>query len=104
MRVYDIVNHLPAHEKFALGQQLQRAVVSVLSNIAEGSGRISYKEKVHFVEISYGSLMEVYCQLQICSDLHYITPETLKLLKPDFFRISRLLNSLRKSYERQVPN
>lgn len=59
--VYQIVNRLPANERFALGSQLQRAIVSVLSNIAEGSGRVSIKEKIHFVEISYGSLMEAYC-------------------------------------------
>ena len=101
--VYQIVNCLPANERFALGSQLQRAIVSVLSNIAEGSGRVSIKEKIHFVEISYGSLMEAYCQLQICCDLYYITEDTLKYLKPEFFRISRLLNALKNSYKSKLP-
>ena len=96
--VYKIINTLPVHERFALSSQLQRSMVSVVSNIAEGSGRISLKEKIHFLEISYGSLMEAYSQLQICSDLNYIHEDILKNIKPDFFRVSRLINGLRNSF------
>jgi len=67
-----LVNKFPKEEKYVLGDQIRRAVVSIASNIAEGSGRVSLKEKMHFVEIAYGSLMEVYCQLQIACDLKFI--------------------------------
>jgi four helix bundle protein len=104
VEVYKIINRLPQHEKFALGAQLQRAIVSVPSNIAEGSGRISYKEKIHFLEISFGSLLESYCQLEIARDLEYISDTDLKEIKPQFFVVSRLINALRKSFVEKLTN
>ena len=70
---YAVMKIFPAEERFALCDQLRRAVVSVPSNIAEGLSRFSDKEKAHFLEISYGSLMETYCQLDIAKRLGYIT-------------------------------
>lgn len=69
VEIYKIGNSLPNNEKFAIGSQLQRSAVSVTSNIAEGSGRVSYKEKIHFIEIAFGSLYEAYSQLELCVDL-----------------------------------
>ncbi|MGM9823625.1 MAG: four helix bundle protein, partial [Muribaculaceae bacterium] len=51
VEVYRLIAKFPQSERFALSAQLQRAIVSVPSNIAEGSGRVSYKEKIHFLEI-----------------------------------------------------
>lgn len=73
--VYALMEKFPKHEMYALGDQLRRAVVSVPSNIAEGAGRFSLKEKIHFIEIAYGSLTETLCQLDIAHDLEYITDE-----------------------------
>ena len=61
--VYSLLDKFPKVETFALSDQLRRAVVSVPSNIAEGSGRYSIREKIHFIEIAYGSLTETLCQL-----------------------------------------
>ncbi len=102
VEVYKITRSLPVEEKFGLASQLQRAIVSVLSNIAEGSGRVALKEKIHFLEIAYGSLREAYCQMGICLDLGYITEETHKNLKNSFFDVSRLLNGLRNSFKRKL--
>lgn len=104
IKVYEVIRQLPMTERFALASQLQRSIVSVLSNIAEGSGRISIKEKIHFIEISYGSLMEAYCQLQVCCDLDYMDEITLKDLKQDFLQVSRLLNALRNSFVKKISN
>ena len=71
--VYKIQQSFPSIERFGLGDQLRRAVVSIPSNIAEGSSRHSVKEQIHFIDISTGSLMEVYCQLLLALDLNYIT-------------------------------
>lgn len=71
--VYGIIKKFPMEERFALCDQLRRAVISIPSNIAEGCGRVSVKEQIHFMEIAYGSLMETYTQLQIGVDLNYIT-------------------------------
>jgi len=76
--IYQLIEKFPQEEKFALCDQLRRACISIPSNIAEGSGRISVREKVHFISIAYGSLMEVYCQLQIAEELRYIQDENIE--------------------------
>lgn len=96
--VYRLIEYFPVNEKFSLVQQLQRSIVSVASNIAEGSGRLSYKEKVHFLGIAYGSLMEAFCQLTIAIDLGYIQYFQFEAIKPIFFEVSRLINGLKKSF------
>ena len=98
VEVYRFSSKFPHTESFALCQQLQRAIVSVPSNIAEGSGRRSVKEKIHFIEIAYGSLMEAYCQLEIASDLNYITTAEVQDIKPRFYSLSRQLSALAKSF------
>ena len=95
--VYKLLRKFPTEERYALCDQLRRAVISVPSNIAEGNSRMAVKEQIHFFEIAFGSLMEVYCQLQLAADLEYITAEDLDNVKPQIFTTSRLLNNLRKS-------
>ena len=73
--IYFITDKVPSKEDFGLKSQIKKAAISIASNIAEGSGRNSVKEKIHFISIAYGSLMEVYCQLQIAADLNYISTE-----------------------------
>ena len=96
-KVYDLLRGFPSEEKYALCDQLRRAVVSVPSNIAEGLGRMSGKEQVRFIEISYGSLMEVYCQLTIAKRRNYITEELFRALAEDIENIARPLSGLRRS-------
>lgn len=96
-KVYDLMKGLPAEERYALCDQLRRAVVSVPSNIAEGMGRLSGKEQVRFIEISYGSLMEVYCQLTIAKRRHYISEEVFKDLASEIENIAKPLSGLRNS-------
>ena len=79
--VYVLVKTFPVEEKYALGDQLRRAVVSVTSNIAKGSGRQSFKDQAHFLELSYGSLMEVMSQLDLALDLNFIDNENYNRLE-----------------------
>lgn len=102
--VYILLRRFPTEERFGLCDQLRRSIVSVPSNIAEQSGRTSIKEKVHFLEIAYGSLMEAYCQLDLACDLGYITKEELIPIKNLFFDTSRLIFGLKKSLSNQTPN
>ena len=97
--IYLLLREFPMEEKYALCDQIRRAVVSVPSNIAEGAGRMSPKEKSHYIEIAFGSLMEVYCQIQIARDLDYITEEKLTIVRNRVLRISKMLNALRKSFQ-----
>ena len=65
-------------------------------------GRQSLKEKIHFIEISYGSLMEVFCELQTACDLGYMTEEQLDNLRPQFTDIAKMLSGLRSSLEKRL--
>lgn len=95
--IYLLLEKFPATERYALCDQIRRAAVSIPSNIAEGRGRFSTKERVHFVEIAYGSLMEVYCQLSIANDLGYISNENLENMKVNIDEIARMLFGYRNS-------
>ena len=100
--VYTLLDKFPKYETYALGDQLRRAVTSVPSNIAEGSGRFSVKEKIHFIEIAYGSLTETLCQLDIAHDLNYITDEEFTNEKERINRIGKQLSGLRASFQNQL--
>ncbi len=102
--VYVIVSKLPAIENFALSSQIRRAVVSVKANLAEGSGRSHAKDKAHFIDMAYGSLMEVYSEIETAADLSYITEEELKNIKLQIIDISKMLSGLRTSILSHEPN
>ena len=95
--VYALVKKLPSIEDFALSSQIRRAVVSITANIAEGSGRNHPKDKAHFIDIAYGSLMETYSELVTAADLGYITEQEVKDIKPQFIEIGKMLSGLRNS-------
>ncbi|MCQ2076369.1 MAG: four helix bundle protein [Bacteroidaceae bacterium] len=97
-QVYLLIDLFPKSEQFALCDQLRRAIISVPSNIAEGLGRFSDKEKVHFLEIAYGSLMEAQCQLDIACDLGYFSKETHQMIDTVIDREARLISGLRAKY------
>ena len=69
--VYDFASAFPQAEKFGLWSQITRAAVSIPSNIAEGSGRASAKDCVHFLSIARGSLYELMTQLEIAERRNY---------------------------------
>ena len=100
--VYHLLDSFPKFEKYALCDQIRRAIVSVPSNIAEGSGRRSLKEQIHFLEIAYGSLMETYNQLLIAIDLTYITEESVEAIKPSIDAVAKMINGLSNSYEEKL--
>ena len=99
--VYLLQSKFPKTETFALGDQIRRSASSITSNIAEGSGRSSNKEKVHFIEIAYGSLMEAFSQLQIAQDLGYITEENVDTIRPSFISVAKMLSGLKKHFEKK---
>jgi len=73
--VYAQVKMFPAEERYALADQLRRAVTSIPSNIAEGNGRTSNKDYAHFLSIARGSLYEAMTQIDIAISLGYIDPQ-----------------------------
>jgi four helix bundle protein len=68
--VYEVTEHLPAHERYALASQMQRAAVSIPSNIAEGYARKGTKEYIHFLSMAYGSSAELETQAIILGETY----------------------------------
>ena len=97
VEVYHLLYGFPQFEKYALCDQIRRAIVSVPSNIAEGTGRMSIKEQIHFLEVAYGSLMETYNQLLIAIELTYITEESVETIKPSIDAAAKMINGLRNA-------
>lgn len=94
--VYGLIEEFPKVETYALCDQLRRAVISIPSNIAEGSGRTSSKDQAHFFEMAFSSLMEVHCQMDIACDLGYINQIELTQIEEQIRKIAALLSGLRK--------
>lgn len=86
--VYQLQNKFPKEERYALGDQVRRSSTSITSNIAEGSGRKSVKEKIHFIEIAFGSMTESFSQLQNAQDLGYIHESDVEALRPQYNHVA----------------
>ena len=99
--VYEVTSKLPWFEKKGLCDQLQRAVVSISSNIAEGAGRPTDADFTHFLDLSLGSANEVETQLLISRNLKYITEEQYNLLMLNLTGIQKQLTGLIYSIRRQ---
>jgi four helix bundle protein len=95
--VYRATRGLPSDERFGLTSQVRRAVVSVPSNIAEGQGRATTREFLHFLSIAYGSLMEVETQILIANRLDYLDVQQKADLMGMANEVGRLLNGLSNS-------
>ena len=102
-KVYVLLKKFPKEEQYALCDQLRRAVVSIPSNIAEGCGRETQKDQTHFLNIAYGSLMEVLSQMDVALDLGYITQEefdeTERLVNEESRMLDRKSTRLNSSHE-----
>ena len=95
--IYRITKNFPKDELFCLVNQIRRAVISVSSNLAEGSSRTSSKDQAHYYQLSYSSLMEVLSQLIVSRDLDYISAAEYLEARKQIENVSYMLNSLRKS-------
>ena len=95
--VYETTSIFPPEEKFGLTMQLRRVSISVVSNLAEGSARMSPKDQAHFSQIAYSSLIEILNQLIISADLSFISKEKLDEGRTKIDSISGKIAALRKS-------
>lgn len=94
--LYKITIDFPSEEKYGIISQIRRAGNSVGANIAEGSARFSEKDKARFIEISFGSLMEITHFLYLSNRLGFLSTETLALLKPQILELSNKINAYHK--------
>jgi four helix bundle protein len=95
--VYELSKKLPAPEMYGLSSQMKRVAISVVSNIAEGSGRTTLKDLAHFYQIAFSSIIELLTQLIICNDLGFISDAETILIRKEIEKVSNKINALRQS-------
>ena len=100
VEVYELTEKFPSREQFSLAQQMRRAATSVPSNIAEGYGRKTHRQKYSFLEQSLGSLFELETQMELSHRLHYVADEPFQTLAVRLADIGRGINGLMKYVER----
>lgn len=100
VHIYRATEQFPKAETYGLTSQIRRAAVSVASNIAEGQGRLTSGEFLHFLGQARGSLLELDTQIAIALDLMYFKPDQYEILDSEIYQVlgllSRLIESLRK--------
>ncbi len=100
--IYTLTKSFPQEEKFGIVSQLNRASVSIPSNIAEGWGRESSKNYLQFLRISRGSLMETETLLEISKNLNYINESEFKAISDNIEEVSKILQGLIKSIQQKI--
>ena len=99
---YNITRKFPKHEIYVLVSQLQRAAISVPSNIAEGRHRKHSREFLQHMSIAYASLAEVETHILIAGRLDYIDENQVNSILDQTAEIGRMLNGLRRSIENKI--
>ncbi len=102
--VYRLTEDFPRNELYALTQQIQRAAVSVPSNIAEGHARASSKEFLHHISIALGSLAELETQLTVAARLRYLESSTLEPIFGKTEEVGKMLHGLQKTLRGKLKN
>lgn len=92
--IYKLLKSYPKEEKYNTADQIKRSSISIPINIAEGSGRKSPKEFIHFLSIANGSCCELETLLIISKNVHLISEETLKNLSIKIETIKKMIKSL----------
>lgn len=99
--VYSVMHSFPKDEQFGLVSQIKRAVVSILSNIADGFGRGSKKECKRFIHIALGSAIELDTQLIISKELDFLSEKDRGVICSLLSGIKRMLKALIKSLKEE---
>lgn len=95
--VYRLTKEIPEFERYGFISQITRSAISVPSNIAEGCGRNSIKEQIHFIEIAFASLLELSCQLEIALELKYINQQDYEKIDNKIRDLSVRLSNYKSS-------
>lgn len=94
LATYSATKQFPREEMLGLSSQMQRAAVSITSNIAEGFGRRSYKEKVRFYAMAQGSITELQNQLIIARDIAYLDQQTFSNIYDESITTHKIITGL----------
>jgi four helix bundle protein len=95
--IYRATQSFPKEELFGLTSQMRRASISIPANIAEGEGRDSIPERLHFLQIANGSASELQYYLLLSHDLSYLPAVTYEKTSQDLAEIKRMLTGLMKT-------
>ena len=96
-RVYLLTASFPKEERFGLADQMRRAGVSVMSNLAEGCGRTSARDQAHFSQLAFGSLLELDAQHQLSLDLGFLRPSDYQDIRNSVLELVKKISALRAS-------
>ena len=102
--IYQQVSLFPEDEKFGLVSQMKRAAISIPSNIAEGSGRNSKKEFIHFLSIAKGSSYELQTQILLSSRLGLLNEVKTEKLNDSICEIQKMIFGLQKHLKSKIDN
>lgn len=103
MRIYDVADKFPNYELYGLANQMERAAVSIPSNIAEGCGRQSDKEFYYFLHIAKGSMYELQTQLYIASGRGYMSDEDMEEINHMIDDLGKMISGLLRRVEERNP-
>lgn len=98
--VYAFTKNFPSEEKFSLTTQIRRSAISAPSNIAEGTSRRTVKDRIHFLNMAYSSLIELVNHLVIATRLGYLDQVNYREARFHIQAITAMINGLVRSYER----
>jgi four helix bundle protein len=101
VEIYRATEQFPRTETYGLTSQIRRAAVSVASNIAEGQGRLTLVEFLHFLGQARGALQELDTQLGIALDLNYLTADVHGKMDHEAYQVLGLLNRLIESLRKK---
>lgn len=100
--IYLLTNSLPQEEKFGLTSQIRRCVISIPSNIAEGSAKDSQKDFLRYLQISLGSCFELESHLLLCIDLELLDSDSTQIHLDTIERLQKRISSLIKYVKTQI--
>lgn len=98
-RIYQLTNTFPSHERFGLISQMQRAAVSIPTNIAEGSAKTSNKDFARFLEISIGSLLELETEITIALNLKYIDSLVFENIQNKIIELQKMITGFKNKLD-----
>jgi len=104
LKIYGLVKNFPVEERYGLSLQLRRSALSIPSNIAEGYGRKTRGEYIHYLYIAYGSWCELETQLLLAVDLGYIKKKEGEEILESGKEVERMLKALINSLEKKPSN
>lgn len=97
LEIYKTTKGFPKEEQFGITSQMRRCAISVASNLAEGSGRNSMKDKARFSEISFSSCLELLNQIILSYDFEYLSENKYIEIREKISEVTLLIDGLRKS-------